>query len=83
MINKIKENKLWIVTFYKDDDEQDWEHVIAPSFNMAIKTAKKNIRENYDLKKGEKLGCSDFDAYIINNEYDIKGNEYQVILLKL
>ena len=80
MIKRFTKQKLWIVTFYNAESEKDWEVVVAPSFNMAIKTATKNMRENYGLEKGERLDCSDFDAYKIDDECDLKGKIYQINL---
>jgi hypothetical protein len=49
---------------------------------MAVKTARRVIREQYGLEKGDKLGCSDFDAFVMETEYDIYGNKYQVSIIK-
>jgi hypothetical protein len=80
MIKRFTKQKLWIVTFYNEESEKDWEIVVAPSFNMALKTAKKFMRDNYGLEKGERLNCSDFDAYKIDDECDLSGKIYQINL---
>lgn len=80
MKNKIKEKILWIVIFYNAESEKDWETVIASTFDMAIKTAKEKLRELCGLEKGEKLECTDFDAYTIEEECDLSGKLYQINL---
>lgn len=72
--------KLWIVTFYNAESEKDWEIVVAKSFDVAIKTARSVIRDQCGLNKWERIECSDFDAFIIDDECDINGKNYNVIL---
>lgn len=74
--------KLWIVTFYNAESEKDWQIVVAKGFDMAIKTARAMLRDQCGLEKGERLECDDFDAYIIDDECDINGKNYNVILEK-
>lgn len=80
MINKIKENKLWIVTFYKEDDEKDWETIIAKTEEEAIKAVKYRLRSLYGLEKGEKLYCNDFDTCEIEGACNLHGKVYQINL---
>lgn len=80
MTKRFTKQKLWIVIFYNAESEKDWETIIAPSFDMAIKTAKQKLRDLYGLEKGEKLNCSDFDAYTIEEECDLSGKLYQINL---
>ena len=83
MKNEIKQKKLWIVIFYNAESDKDWEIVVASTYDIAIKTAKTVIREQCGLEKGEKLECTDFEAYLIGPEYDIYNNRYEVILKEI
>ncbi|MFA7708494.1 MAG: hypothetical protein WCX73_06090 [Candidatus Pacearchaeota archaeon] len=80
MTNKIKKEKLWLVTFYNADDDKDWEIVVASSYDIAVKTAKKVIRDQVGLEKGEKLECTDFEAFLIQDECDLNSKIYQINL---
>lgn len=73
-------NKVWIVTFYNAESEKDWSIVVASTYDLAIKTARQFTRDAYGLEKGERLDCTDFEAFTIDDECDLKGNVYKVIL---
>lgn len=56
----MKEPKLYIVTYYTEENERDWSIVVAESYEDAIDTA---IRELIDLLDMEELGFTEFEAY--------------------
>ena len=76
MINQ----KLWVVTFYNAEGFLDWESIVAPTYDTAVDCCKAVIRNQWDLKKGEKLECVDFEAYQLDIAIDIKDKDYEILL---
>ena len=58
--------KLFIVTFYHEDNGNEWDIVVAKDYDDAINQVKKDIMDMLELKDDDELasnGMADFQAY--------------------